>query len=43
MNLRSIPGATYPIGERFSLLPTPEDSPFKPSWWYRKEFEVSAA
>jgi exo-1,4-beta-D-glucosaminidase len=40
MNLRSIPGTTYPIGERFTLLPTPADSPFKPAWWYRTEFTV---
>jgi exo-1,4-beta-D-glucosaminidase len=43
MNLRSIPGTTYPIGERFTLLPTPADSPFKPSWWYRTEFSLPAA
>jgi len=43
MNLRSIPGTTYPIGERFTLLPMPADSPFKPSWWYRTEFTVPAA
>jgi exo-1,4-beta-D-glucosaminidase len=43
MNLRSIPGTTYPIGERFTLLPTPADSPFKPSWWYRTEFTVPGA
>ncbi len=41
MNLRQIPGTTYPIGQRFTLLPTPDDSPFKPAWWYRTEFEVS--
>ena len=35
MNLRAIPGTTYPIGERFTLLPMPEDSPFRPAWWYR--------
>ncbi len=40
MNLRAIPGTTYPIGERFTLLPTPADSPFKPAWWYRTEFTV---
>jgi exo-1,4-beta-D-glucosaminidase len=40
MNLRSIPGTTYPIGQRFTLLPTPDDSPFKPSWWYRTEFDA---
>ena len=27
MNLRLIPGCTYPIGENFSNLPMPEDSP----------------
>jgi exo-1,4-beta-D-glucosaminidase len=43
MNLRSIPGTTYPIGERFTLLPMPADSPFKPSWWYRTEFTVPAS
>ena len=40
MNLRSIPGATYPIGANFSLLPMPKDSPFACSWWYRTEFRV---
>jgi len=40
MNLRKIPGTTYPIGERFTLLPMPADSPFKPSWWYRTEFTL---
>ncbi len=40
MNLRTIPGTTYPIGERFTLLPTPADSPFKPSWWYRTELDA---
>jgi exo-1,4-beta-D-glucosaminidase len=40
MNLRKIPGTTYPVGERFTLLPMPADSPFKPSWWYRTEFEL---
>jgi exo-1,4-beta-D-glucosaminidase len=42
MNLRQLPGTTYPIGERFTLLPMPEDSPYKPSWWYRTEFELAA-
>jgi exo-1,4-beta-D-glucosaminidase len=40
MNLRDIPGTTYPIGERFTLLPMPDDSPFRPSWWYRTEFTL---
>jgi exo-1,4-beta-D-glucosaminidase len=43
MNLRQIPGTSYPIGERFTLLPMPNDSPFKPSWWYRNEFALPAA
>lgn len=41
MNLRSLAGTTYPIGERFTLLPMPADSPYKPSWWYRTEFDVA--
>jgi exo-1,4-beta-D-glucosaminidase len=41
MNLRKFPGTTYPIGERFQLLPMPEDSPYKPSWWYRTEFDLA--
>jgi exo-1,4-beta-D-glucosaminidase len=40
MNLRKIPGTTYPIGQRFTLLPMPKNSPFKPSWWYRREFTM---
>jgi exo-1,4-beta-D-glucosaminidase len=40
MNLREIPGTTYPIGKNFSLLPMPKDSPFAVSWWYRTEFTL---
>ncbi len=40
MNLRSIPGTSYPIGQNFSNLPMPEDSPFRVPWWYRTEFSV---
>jgi exo-1,4-beta-D-glucosaminidase len=40
MNLRTIPGTSYPIGQRFTLLPTPDDSPFKPAWWYRREISL---
>ncbi len=40
MNLRSIPGTTYPIGQRFTLVSMPEESPYKPSWWYRTELDV---
>ena len=38
MNLRSIPGTTYPLGKNFSEMPMPRDSPFRCSWWYRTEF-----
>ena len=43
MNLRKIPGTTYPIGQRFTLIPMPKDSPFKSSWWYRTEFDRPAS
>jgi exo-1,4-beta-D-glucosaminidase len=42
LNLRKIPGATYPIGENFSNLPMPEDSPYHCGWWYRKTFTIPA-
>ncbi|HEX3740252.1 MAG TPA: hypothetical protein VHV29_11055 [Terriglobales bacterium] len=32
MNLRSIPGTTYPIFEDFSNVPMPPTSPFRQSW-----------
>ena len=41
MNLRAIPGASYPIGRNFSALPMPDDSPFRVSWWYRTEFSLT--
>src|SRR5438067_1247839 len=43
MNLRSLPGTTYPIGQQFALLPMPANSPYKVSWWYRKEFDLTAS
>ena len=43
MNLRSIPGTTYRIGTNFSKQAMPADSPFKVSWWFRKEFSVKRA
>ena len=42
MNLRMMPGCSYPIGANFSLRPMPEDSPFRVSWWYRTEFQLPA-
>ena len=40
MNLRSIPGTTYPLGANFSNIPMQQDSPFMVPWWYRKEFTL---
>src|SRR5882724_11305261 len=42
MNLRSVPGTTYPVGANFAHLPMAADSPFHCSWWYRTEFLLSA-
>ncbi len=42
MNLRNIPARPTRSAQRFTLLPMPDDSPFKPSWWYRTEFELPA-
>jgi exo-1,4-beta-D-glucosaminidase len=42
MNLRKIPGTTYPIGDKFSILPMPADSPYHCGWWYRKQFQAPA-
>ena len=43
MNLRSIPGVTYPIGANFSNIAMEQDSPFMVPWWYRKEFTLPEA
>ena len=43
MNLRQIPGTSYPIGHIFSKLPMPQDSPYRCGWWYRNEFSAPAA
>jgi exo-1,4-beta-D-glucosaminidase len=43
MNLRNIPGASYPIGHNFANLPMPQDSPYRCGWWYRTEFSAPAA
>jgi exo-1,4-beta-D-glucosaminidase len=43
MNLRQLPGMTYPIGlNSFSNLPMQKDSPYAVSWWYREEFQLPA-
>ena len=41
MNLRAIPGTSYPIGRNFSALAMPDDSPFRVPWWYRTEFNLT--
>jgi exo-1,4-beta-D-glucosaminidase len=40
MNLRSIPGTSYPIFEDFSNIKMPPGSPFRGAWWYRTEFKL---
>ena len=42
MNLRSIPGTSYPIFEDFSNIQMPPSSPFRHSWWFRTEFKLPA-
>jgi len=43
MNLRSIPGTTYPMGANFANIPMQQDSPFMVPWWFRKEFAIPPA
>jgi exo-1,4-beta-D-glucosaminidase len=43
MNLRQVPGVTYPIGSNFSNIEMEPDSPFAVAWWYRKTFTIPAA
>ncbi len=43
MNLRSLPGTTGDIGDNFTNMPMPADSPFAVSWWYRTGFKLPAA
>jgi len=42
LNLRNIPGTSYPIGHNFANLPMPADSPYRCGWWYRVEFAAPA-
>ncbi|MGD0627990.1 MAG: sugar-binding domain-containing protein [Terracidiphilus sp.] len=43
MNLRQIPGTTYPIGHIFANMPMTADSPYRCGWWYRTEFTAPAS
>jgi exo-1,4-beta-D-glucosaminidase len=41
MNLRKLPGMTYPIGlNSFANVPMDKDSPYARSWWYRTEIAL---
>jgi len=42
MNLRKLPGTTYPIARNYSHFEMVPDSPFAKSWWYRKTFDLPA-
>ena len=42
-NLRKLPGVSYKLGQNFSNLPMPADSPYACGWWYRTEFTAPAA
>ena len=39
-NLRKLPGMDYPIGQMYSNLDMPSESPYACSWWYRTEFQL---
>ena len=41
-NLRTIPGTSYPVGQNFSNLDMPADSPFAVPWWFRTEVTLPA-
>jgi exo-1,4-beta-D-glucosaminidase len=43
MNLKNLPGMNYSSATFFALQDMPEGSPFKCSWWWRKEFAVPAS
>src|SRR5262249_39766810 len=43
MNLRGLPGVTYPIGANFSNIPMQQDSPYLVPWWYRKQFVLPSS
>jgi exo-1,4-beta-D-glucosaminidase len=43
MNLRKLPGVSYPIGANFSNIAMRQDSPFMVPWWFRKTFLLPAA
>lgn len=42
MAFRDLPGVTYGVGADFSNMEIVSESPFYPSWWYRRSFELAA-
>ena len=42
MNLRTLPGMSYRIGQNFVHLPMAPGSPFAIAWWYRTAFRLPA-
>ena len=40
MNMRALPGTSYPIGDKFGHYEMPKDSPFRVPWWYRVKFHL---
>jgi exo-1,4-beta-D-glucosaminidase len=40
MNLRSVPGTSYPVGSVFTDIDMPDDSPFRVPWHYRTGFSA---
>jgi len=43
MNLRQLPGVSYPVGANFSNIRMARDSPYAVSWWYRRQFAAPAS
>jgi exo-1,4-beta-D-glucosaminidase len=43
MNLREIPGTTYPVGTFYSNQEIPASSPYACGWWYRASFRLARA
>ena len=42
-NLKNLPGMNYSSATFFALQDMPEDSPFRCSWWWRKEFNLPSS
>ena len=42
MNLRELPGTTFPIGANFVHTAMDPQSPYAVPWWYRTTFRVPA-